>query len=108
MIRFVIDRIIVSVVLVGMLCAPAESGDSCVNRSNPYSWCLSGYAGNLTSGPGGDPNWKQYLQQDTAKYGGAPSCTYTWVPNLYNPPAGHYYGECCAPAAGCNRPPVAP
>lgn len=109
MIRFVIDRIIVSVALVGLLCAPADSQDSCSNRSNPYDWCLSGYAGNWSNGPGGDPTWKQSLQRNAARYGGgAPSCSYSWVPNPYNPDAGFWTGVCCSRSAGCNAPPVAP
>jgi YD repeat-containing protein len=107
-IRFVIDRIIVSLVLVGMLCAPADSQDSCVNRNNPNNWCLSGNAGSLSDGPGGGPTWKQALQQKIASFGGTPSCSYTWIPNLYNPIAGHWYGSCCAPKAGCNAPPLSP
>src|SRR6266851_662861 len=100
-------RIVIAIILIGVLSGSTLSQDTCARRYSPYLWSLSGFSGDINTGPGGSPTWQQALAQQVGRYGGAPSCTHTFY---FDNPAGHwghYYGECHVYATGCNPPPVA-
>ena len=100
--KLLILRIVVLLTLIGILSTPAIPQGGCTQYQ---LWGVSGYAGNATTGPGGDPTWQQNLANQEATYGGAPTCTYTWT--TYGD-GGHWYGDCRVYAYQCSQPPPPP
>jgi hypothetical protein len=102
--KVLIARIAVSLLLIGMLSAPATPQGGCVEYS---LWGLSGFAGDISQGPGGDPSWQQLVAQAEANHGELLTCTYAWYNDTYY--SGHWEGSCGAHAYACpSNPPTPP
>lgn len=98
--RIWMAKIVAPLLLLAFVSIPASSQSGCT----PYHlWEVSGYAGNATTGPGGDPNWQYFIQQKELQYGGSPTCNYTWEAQTAT-----WYGDCYAIAYNCTVAPTAP
>lgn len=92
-------RVLVSVLLVALLCAPVNPQGSCGPK-----WELSGFAG---FNEPGDANWQNELAQTEAQYGGpVTSCNYRFIIDDPDTGRGHYYGECAGPITCTKAPPI--
>ncbi len=95
MLKPVLARITGALLLAVIISRPALPQSGCT--AGGLRWSASGWAGDASTGPGGDAFWQQIIAQQEALYGGAPTCTYTWISSF---PA-HWYGECQATGYTC-------